>query len=169
MLVSNRPIGKLQRCEVVAPINSHFNVVVRSPTPFGSGRNSCWLSRGSQLPRALPFIFSLCCPLNDGRRGSTQLLQNRSPVFSFLLSFSCPSLSHHSSPSLDERKHSFQPWPHLFLLCVRWKCDLVGQVSEMLHLLQMGPSRVLTTFPFQTQNTWQLSLLELPPLLCPHS
>ena len=37
----------------------------------------------------------------------------------------------------------------------------------MLHLLQMGPSKVLTTFPLQTQNTWQLSLLELPPLCVP--
>ena len=33
----------------------------------------------------------------------------------------------------------------------------------MLHLLQMGPSKVLTTFPFQNQSSWQLSLLELPP------
>ena len=29
---------------------------------------------------------------------------------------------------------------------MRWKCDLAGQVSEMLRLLQMGPSKVLTTF-----------------------
>ena len=33
----------------------------------------------------------------------------------------------------------------------------------MLHLLQMGPSKVLTTFPLQIQSSWQLSLLELPP------
>ena len=33
----------------------------------------------------------------------------------------------------------------------------------MLHLLQMGPSKVLTTFLFQIQSSWQLSLLELPP------
>ena len=33
----------------------------------------------------------------------------------------------------------------------------------MLRLLQMGPSKVLTTFPFQIQSSWQLSLLELPP------
>ena len=45
-------------------------MVVRSPTPFGLGRNGCWSSRGSQLPRALPFIFSLCCPLNDHRRAA---------------------------------------------------------------------------------------------------
>ena len=32
----------------------------------------------------------------------------------------------------------------------------------MLHLLQMGPSKVLTTFPLQIQSSWQLSLLELP-------
>ena len=33
----------------------------------------------------------------------------------------------------------------------------------MLHLLQMGPSMVLTTFHLQIQSSWQLSLLELPP------
>ena len=30
-------------------------------------------------------------------------------------------------------------------------------------MLQMGPSKVLTTFPIQIQSSWQLSLLELPP------
>ena len=53
-----------------ATINSRLNVVVRSPTPFGLGRNGCWPSRGSQLPRALPHIYSLCCPLNDRRRAA---------------------------------------------------------------------------------------------------
>ena len=43
-------------------------MVVRSPTPFGLGRNGCWPSRRSQLPRALPFIFLLHCHLNDHRR-----------------------------------------------------------------------------------------------------
>ena len=33
----------------------------------------------------------------------------------------------------------------------------------MLHLLQMCPSKVLTTFPLQIQSSWQLSLLELLP------
>ena len=47
---------------LTAPINSRLNVVVRSPTLFGLGRNGCWPSRGSQLPRALlnerrPFNF----------------------------------------------------------------------------------------------------------------
>ena len=44
-----------------------------------------------------------------------------------------------------------------------WKCDLAGQVSAILHWLQIGLSKVLTTFPFQIQSSWQLSLLELPP------
>ena len=34
----------------------------------------------------------------------------------------------------------------------------------MLHLLQIGPSKVLITFPLQIQSSWQLSLVELPPL-----
>ena len=33
----------------------------------------------------------------------------------------------------------------------------------MLHLLRMGPSKELTTFPIQIQSSRQLSLLELPP------
>ena len=33
----------------------------------------------------------------------------------------------------------------------------------MLHLLQMGPSKVLTALPLQIQPSWQLSFLELPP------
>ena len=33
----------------------------------------------------------------------------------------------------------------------------------MLRLLQMGPSKVLTTFFIQIQSSWKLSLLELPP------
>ena len=43
---------------------------MRSPTPFVLGRNGCCSSRESQLPRALLFIFSLCCPLNDCRRAA---------------------------------------------------------------------------------------------------
>ena len=66
-----------------APINCHLNLVVWSPTLFGLGRNGCWTSLGSQLPRALPFIFLLCCPLNDRSRAA----------HSFLFFFSCLSLA----------------------------------------------------------------------------
>ena len=73
-----------------APINSRVNVVVWSPTPFGLGRNGCWTSRESQLPHGLPFIFSLCCPLNDRRRAAHSFLKI-GRLFSLSL-FSCPSL-----------------------------------------------------------------------------
>ena len=115
-----------------AQINSRLNVVVQSPTPFGLGRNGCWPSQGSQLPRALPFIFSQCCPLNDRSRAAHSFFKI-DRLFSLFL-FSCPSSSPHSS-SPDERQRSSQPWPYLSLLCVRWKCDQAGQVSAMLHLL----------------------------------
>ena len=49
-----------------------------------------------------------------------------------LLPFSCPSS--HSSPSSDERQRLFQPCPRLSLFSVRWKCNLAGKVSAMLHL-----------------------------------
>ena len=66
-------------------------MVVRSPAPFGLGRNGCWLSRGSQLPRALPFIFSLCCPLNDRRRAEHSIFKIGC-LFSLSL-LSCPTLA----------------------------------------------------------------------------
>ena len=81
-----------------APINSRLNVVVRSPALFGLGRNDCWPSRGSQLPWALPFIFSLCCPLNDRRRAAHSIFKI-GRLFSLFL-FSCPTSS---PPSFDER------------------------------------------------------------------
>ena len=88
-----------------APINSCLHVVVRSPTPFGLGQNGCWPSRGSQLPRALPFIFSLCCLLNDRSRAARSFFKigRLFSLFPFFLLFSCPSSSPHYSCSLDER------------------------------------------------------------------
>ena len=66
-------------------------MVVRFPTPFGLGRNGCWPSRGSQLPRALPYIFSLCCPLNDRRRAAHSIYKI-GHLFS-LFPLSCPTLA----------------------------------------------------------------------------
>ena len=37
----------------------------------------------------------------------------------------------------------------------------------MLYLLQIAISKVLTTLSLQIQNSWQLSLLELPPCCVP--
>ena len=45
-----------------ASINSRLNVVVRSPNPFGLGRNGFSTFRGSQLPRALLFFFRYAAP-----------------------------------------------------------------------------------------------------------
>ena len=66
-------------------------MVVRSPTPLGLGRNGCWPSQGSQLPRALPYIFSLCCPMNDRRRAAHSIYKI-SHLFS-LFPLSCPTLA----------------------------------------------------------------------------
>ena len=76
---------------LTAPINSCLNVVVRSSTPFGLGRNGCWTFRGSQLPRALPFIFSLCCPLNNRSRAAHSFFKIGLLFSPFL--FSCSSLA----------------------------------------------------------------------------
>ena len=71
--------------------DSRLNVFMRFPTPFGLGRKGCWPSRKSQLSRALPFIFSLCCPLNDRRRAAHSFFKI-GRLFSLSL-FSCPSLA----------------------------------------------------------------------------
>ena len=68
-------------------------MVVRSPAPCGLGRNGCWPSRGSQIPQALPFIFSLCCPLNDRRRAAHSILKIGRLFSLFLFHFSCSSLA----------------------------------------------------------------------------
>ena len=47
---------------ITAPINGRLNVVVRSPAPFGLGRNGCWPSRGSQLPGHSPSFFRYAAP-----------------------------------------------------------------------------------------------------------
>ena len=75
-----------------APINSRLNVVMRSPAPFGLGRNSCWPFRGSQLPRALPIHFSLCCPLNDRKRAAHSIFKIGRLFSLFLLSCPTPAL-----------------------------------------------------------------------------
>ena len=74
-----------------SPINSRLNVVVRSPTLFGLGRNACWPFQGFQLLRALLFIFSLCCTLNDRSRAAHSFFKV-GRLFSLFL-FSCPSLA----------------------------------------------------------------------------
>ena len=66
-----------------APINRRLNVVVRSPIPFGSK----WLLAFPRVPvtRAFPFIFSLCCSLNNRRRAALIFLKigRLSSVFSY--------------------------------------------------------------------------------------
>ena len=142
--------------------NSRLNVVVRSPTPFGLSRNGCWPSRGSQLPLALitsvTLHFFAMLPPELPHKSSTQLLQNRSPVFFFVLS----SLLCFLILLLLLMSGNVHPNPGIIFPCsvcagnVTWR----GQVSAMLHLLQMAPSEVLTTFTLQIQSSWQLSLLE---------
>ena len=66
---------------------------LRSPAPFGLGRNGCWPPRGSQFPFIFsfpgnsPFIFSLCCPLNDRRRAAHSIYKIGRLFSLFLLSY----------------------------------------------------------------------------------
>ena len=85
-----------------APINNRLNVVLRSPTSFGLGRNDCRPSRGSQLPRALPAIyFFAVLLLNDCRNVAQSFFKIGRLSSTFSLTCSCPSLSPPSS--LNER------------------------------------------------------------------
>ena len=61
------------------------------PDPVWVGRNGCWPSRGSQLPRALTFFASLCYPLNDRRRAAHSFFKI-GRLFSLFV-YSCPSLA----------------------------------------------------------------------------
>ena len=150
-------------------INSRLNVVVRSPTPFGSSRNGCYPSQGYQLHWALPFILSLCCPLNDRRRAAHSFFEiGHLFSFSLLLPFSCPSSSPHSSPSLDERQSSSQPWP-IFpcSVCARnvtWRGKSVQchTCSKWVHLRcsQLSLSKFRT---LGSSHSWS------SPQLCPCS
>ena len=68
-----------------APINSRLNVVVRSPAPFGLGRNGCWPSRGSQLPRALPIHFFAMLPPEGQHTASSKAIACSHFFFSLAL------------------------------------------------------------------------------------
>ena len=98
MLLRTEPIsgcgGKnsFLRDKATAPINSRLNVVVRSLAPFGLGRNGCWPPEGPSYPWHSPFIFSLCCPLNDRRRAAHSIFKIGRLFSLFLLSCSTLAL-----------------------------------------------------------------------------
>ena len=61
------------------------------PDPVWVGSKWLLTFRGSQLPRTLPFIFSLCCLLNDRRRAAHSFF--KIGRLSSLFLFSCPTLA----------------------------------------------------------------------------
>ena len=104
-------------------------MVVWSPTPFRLGRNGCWPSRGSQLPRALPFIFSLCCPLNDRSRAAHSFLKigRLSSLLLLLMSGNVhpkPDLFYPCSGNVTWRGKSVQS-----CICPRWVHQRCLQLS----------------------------------------
>ena len=143
------------RAHASAPINSRLNLVVRSPTPLWVG-SKCLLAfqRVPVTPGTSLHFFAMLLPERP-QKSSIQLLPNRLPVFtfSFLLPFSCPSLSpHSSSSSLDSNVH---PIPGLIFPCsvyagkVTWWGNSVQccTCSKWVHL------KVFTTFPLQIQSS----------------
>ena len=140
--------GKLYYCNLVeqlataAPINSRLIVVVRSPAPFGLGRNGCWPFQGSQLPRALPFIFSLCYHLNDRRRAAHSFSKVGRLFPLFLFSCSSLALLRLLILLLLLMSNNVQPNPGPIFPCfvcignVTWWCKSVQccACSEWVHL-----------------------------------
>ena len=124
--------------EMAAPVNSRLNVVVQSLTPFRSDRNSCWPSRESQLPRALLHTNHFFTVLPPERLEKSSLFEIG--LLSFL--FSCLFLARLCLLILIVILVPFS------LISVRRKCDLAWQVSAILHLIQMGPFKTLTTLLF---------------------
>ena len=104
------------------------------------------------------FIFLLCCPLNHHTRAAHSFFKIGRLFFFFVLS----SLLCFLILLLLLMSGNVHPNPGIIFPCsvcagnVTWR----GQVSAMLHLLQMAPSEVLTTFTLQIQSSWQLSLVE---------
>ena len=130
--------------------------MVRSPAPIGLGRNGCWPSRGSQLPQALPFIFSLCCPLNHRRRAAHSIFKI-GRLFSLFL-FPCLSLALLRLLILFLLLMSSNVYPNPGPI---FPCSVcAGNVTwrGKSVLLQMGSSKVLTTFPLQIQSSWSCPL-----------
>ena len=91
----------------------HFNCTNQQPPQCGGAiPGPVWFGLKWLLPfprvpgtPGTPLYFFAMLPPERLQKGSTQLLQNRSSVFSFsfLLPLSCPSWSPHSPPSFDER------------------------------------------------------------------
>ena len=146
------------------PINSRLNVVVRSPTPFGLGRNGCWPSRGSQLHQALPFIYSLCCPLNDRSRAAHSFFKIGRLFSLYLFPCSFVALLRLLILLLLLMSGNFHPNPGPIFLCsvcagnVTWwgksvQCCTCSKWVQ-LRCSQLSLSKLnflqieLTTFPF---------------------
>ena len=146
-------------------------MVVRSPNPFGLGRNGCWTSRGAQLPRALPYIFSLCFRLNDRRRATHSFLKI-GRLFSLYIFF-CPSFArlHLLIFLLLLMSGNVHPNPGSIFPCsvcagnVTWRGKSVQccTCSKWVHLKcsRLSPYKFRT---LDSSHSWSCS-----PLLRPHS
>ena len=170
-------------------------MVVRSPTPFGSCRNGCWPFRGSKLTLALPFIFLLCCPLNDRSRAAHSIFKI-SRLFSLFLFF-CPSLAllRFLILLLFLMNGNVHPNPGPIFSCsvcagnVTWRGKSVQccTCSKWVHLRCSQPSlskfktlgsshswscppcRITVTLSSDSSDTYTSTVQSGPPLLMLHS
>ena len=111
-----------------------------------------------QSPWGHPFVFSLCCSLNDRSRAAYSFFKI-GRLFS-LSRFSCPCLSLLRLRILLLLLMSGNVHPNLGPI---FPCSVCAGNVTWWGKSQMGPSKVLTTFPLHIQSSWQLSLLGCPP------
>ena len=154
--------------------------MVRSPTPFGLGRNGCWPSRGSQVPWALPFIFSLCCPLKDRRRAAHSIFKI-GRLFSFFLS---PALLRLLVLLLLLMSDNVHPNPGPIFPCsvctrnVTWRdksvqcCACSKWVHLRCSLLELPPYHTVVSTSSDSSDMYTLTVQSGPPsanaALLPH-
>ena len=137
-------------------------MVVRSPTPFGLGQNSCLRSRGSKLPRALPSHKPFFRSLNDRRRAACSLLEigRLSSLFSCLsparLRLLLMSGNVHSNPgpifpcSVCAKSVTWRVRSVQCFTCSKWvhlKCLLLFFLDSEL-LAALTPGAVLSPFRY---------------------
>ena len=114
---------------------------------------------GPSYPGHSPFIFSLCCHLTA--EGQPTASSNSVACFLFLSSLARLRLLILILLLMSGNVHA-NPGPIFHCSVCAGNETWRGKSNVMLHLLQMGLSKVLTTFPLQIQNSWQFSLSDLP-------
>ena len=125
------------------------------PNPIWVG--SKWLLAFPRVPvtPGTPLYFFAMLPTERPQKGSTQLLQNRSPAISLLLAFSCPFSSPHSSLLLMSGNVHPNPGPI-------FPCSVcAGNVTWRGKSVRCCTCSICCTLQFSSPNSELLAALTL--------